>query len=282
MRRISMFFVSLMILVATLAHATDDKKASRYYVGIGAQLNKESNGSFTVGRILPGSPADLFDLKQGDVIVSFDHVTAQAFWLGNREEGRGQVLNLSDWLKDREGRQVSLRIQRGYSELDINIYPVQIDRVAWVPMDKWFENSTGTYDKNNKKESEIVFETKVSENKTTGKFTYQYKIANNGKSAIFVNLEVLDIASGGFGVTNLVYLKPGKTKEFSLVTEEFPAEIYGEITTYEKMSKSLRDYEQKELGFSVPNSDYWPGMSRSIMMGFVPCDRLVRYQERNK
>ena len=252
-------------------------------MGIGAQLDKERQdkkpyGSFLVGRVLSGGPADISGLKEGDRITEIDQLSAQAYWLGTKEEGRGQVLNLLNYFSDKKGRQVNLKVERGSEVLSLSVYCTQIDRVAWVPLDTWLNSSLNMSEANNVVLGGVSVRSKVVEDKSTGKFIYTYRLLNTTKRPVTIQWSTLDIANNNF--PNLVYLKSKKQAEFVLTTYEFPIEHFGRLTIF----KSIEDEKwllesDKENGFTTPNKDYWAGISRSGSSGFVPFNRLSQSEE---
>jgi len=273
----SALFVTSNISAQSVPAEADKLKVERYYIGIGAQLNKEENGNFTVSRILADSPADLAGLKEGDEIFDINQLLAQAYWFGAKQEGRGETLNLLDWLKDKEGQEVELKVKRSDEELDIKVYPAQIDRLSWVTMDIWLRSYVSQDDPPS---VGLAFNAKVSEDKN-GKFVYVYKLTNLGKGDVFVNSEILQIAGGD--IRGIVRLKKGKTIEVQLVSDDFPVEYGGATTVFQspKSAKWVLDLQKKEYGFSAPK-DYWFGVMSTRMRGFVPANQLQKFFERAK
>ena len=201
-------FALLSVLVFTgwvLYSRARHQKLSRYYVGIGVELNKdEINGTIYVSRILKDGPASLVGLQIADVIVQFE----------GESVGKEQKIWNIDYINDviqagLTGEPVRLRAVRLPNAMlgDKEIKRRIIDRVDWLPMDLWLTGATSGPG------YQTLFGSKFEEDKATGEFKYYYKVENRGKLSVTANWQ-------GLGVN--FDLNPGEYEEILRRSKVFP------------------------------------------------------------
>ena len=233
MKRIGISFVLLFtaISIAYAGQDSQDKNISRYYVGIGVNLAKFEDGNFQITRVLRGGTADYAGLKAGDFVTEIEGLSTKSFSLEKPDPRKSEEFLLTDWFKDREGRAVNFKIYRKindeiYEHFNVDVYCVQIDRLAWIPLDLDLGGSFCT-GQDGKDEGCITYTSKVSEDKSTGKFIYRYEITNKMSEPVILNSVIFNLLFRRDASDTTQYqlkLDPVKTTTIVLESEDLPVE----------------------------------------------------------
>jgi len=273
--------IMLSFLVPSFVFAQPDQRSERYYVGIGAQFYKVDKNTVTYysggkeysnkdgkltgliifDRVLGDGPAHKAGIRAGDVIVEVTAIDDDLnFEDAKTLDGEGLLKRLSG---GRVGDQLWLRMHK--IDTDGNIIEKYealvikelIDRVSWVPFDLELGGASCSND------DCIEYDTKVSRDKTTGKFVYYFHFFNRSsepvilKSILFnllLNNTVSDTGS------YLLKLNPMKTSTFILESEDFPiTEAPSSIREFINASKNpeiLKYFNENYLDISSPDHYY--------------------------
>lgn len=237
-----LFFALIMATVTYAAPQQDNERIDRYYVGIGVTLYKvEENvlsfggtrdgkvvrfnnekgqftGLITIGRLLENGPAQKAGLEDSDVLVGVDGEDASALDVSGvirKITGKpvGQSVNLKVRRTDTEGN--TLR------EFNVDVALGTIDRVSWVRLNFPLGGGFGSQD------GMVSYSSAVSEDKTTGKFTYRYEIYNGKPEPVILNSTIFNLLFRKDESDTTQYqlkLNPAGTTTIVLESEDFPVE----------------------------------------------------------
>ena len=218
---IAVFLIVGFFVVAPMkeARSAEDPNAGRYYVGLGVVIEKEERG-IRVKRVYPGSPAKqegLYGLEPGDLIIEVDGVPAtkvsiQKFQYAARYGAFGAPM----WFW------VERELLRNASQNALVVFPVPVKRglvdgSAHILRDDIIESMCGG------KSEQLRLQAKVSEDPTTGEFTYWHKITNDSDEQVFIQSELLDrLANKSWNGLQIFHFKPYESREFVLKTKDWP------------------------------------------------------------
>src|SRR3989344_2683643 len=288
-------------LVANVAFAqntssTEPEVIDRYYMGIGIQFNridektigfsgaageyKNDHGQFTgkvvVVRLLKNGPAERAGIQTGDILVDVE-------WLGIAELDLGSIHMIirTAFTGDET---IHLQMRRtdvdgvALKDFEVEMKREKIDRVAWVPMNQVMrgEMSGGT----TRGRFRLVFESKVTEDTTTGMFHLWSRVRNRGRIGTLLRWGMLERAMRGADPSlsedfDMVFiaLNPGKSREFQLVTREIPTYYGGSAGTVQAFFPAGDDYFRElknEHGFYMTPTGVVTFGAGSSMPGFLP------------
>lgn len=234
---ITAVITACILTISANVFAQQKSETSRYYVGMGAQLYtveenilmlsgndgkkySNKNGQLTgltfLRQILKGGPADKAGLKDMDILLEVDRLIVTSM------PGGFAIAHLTS---RSEGDSVNLKVRRidvdgiTLNEFNVDVVLERIDRVAWVPLDLPLGGSFCTGD------SCISYGSEISENKTTGKFTYRYSFSSTYSKPVILQSTVLNflLRTGEADTAKyLMKISPMKTSSFLLETDVFP------------------------------------------------------------
>lgn len=255
-----------------------NQPADRYYVGIGVQLyqveenivtmfdnngqeysnaDQKLTGLVVLRKLLKNGPAEAAGLRDMDVVVGLD---------GRDGPPSEQVLN--DAIRSgKEGEMVRLKIRRidkdgnTLNEFEIDVRRGIIDRVSWLTMDTWITGGSRGQCGPNECDYNVSFNSRVHEDKASGKFVYDYKIENSGTKAVMVKWEALKLV----GVKSEVLVASDGFEQLQFSSPDFPEFYYPA-----EMEIVVQDSESSGLLVWLTGSS----MVGGSMPAFVPADRV--------
>lgn len=286
LRVLFLAFFSVLPLFSVAAVNSED----RYYTGIGIQLmwvtsdvrtffrerngqtetisneRGQLNGAILIAGVLRGGPAERAGVLDKDVILEIDGVSADTLLPAEiaakiKEKSVGTPTRLSIGRLALDGRVVERR--------DIIVKTAKVDKVAWFPAGARYASGI-SHDS-----IALSVESKFTEDKKTGEFTYWYRLSNTSKSSVRIQWDVLDrVSRARYSSMVIVPLAPGESREFTLKSKHHPAEMRGDVRVLEEggKSKASREKQAKEWGFT-DHGGKMPILDTAVRFGaegFVP------------